>query len=339
MLYELHEVKRQFGERTVLDIPFLSLVERKIYALIGPNGAGKTTLLNHLAMLDQPTSGGIRFRGEKIRYDRREMTRIRKHIVLVDQTPILFTGTVWSNVEFGLRVRGVPKSERRPKVLSALERVGMTRFAESGTKGLSGGEVKRVALARALAVEPDVLLCDEPTANVDQKHQEIILKILEHANSNWNTTVVFSTHYLSQSRRLADQTIMLQNGRITTEGGENSYPASIVSKDGDRMVVRMATDCHLNLSGSGGETVKDDGQVRVRLIPEKMRLEPVGGDVRQPCTGKVISSAIDGSKVRVTVDMGILVTVLLDLQDYRKQPTLVGQTVSVGFPEGAVVLC
>lgn len=338
MLYELRKVKKQFGERTVLDIDFLSFEQRKIHALIGPNGAGKTTLLNHLAILDQPTSGDIRFRGEQIRYERKEMTRLRKNIVLVDQTPILFTGTVWSNVEFGLKARRVPKSERRLKVVSALERVGMSDFAELGTKGLSGGEVKRVALARALAVEPNVLLCDEPTANVDQKHQEIILKILAHANSNWNTTVIFSTHYLSQSRRLANQTILLQNGRVFSEGGENSYPASIINRDGDRLVLKLAADCHLSLNGVGIEAQRDS-QVRVQLIPEKIQLEPVKGDERRPCTGRVVNIAIEGLAVRVTVDMGIILTATLSVQDYRKKPPLVGQAVSVRFPEGAAVLC
>ena len=338
MLYELRKVKRQFGDRTVLDIDFLSFAERKIYALIGPNGAGKTTLLNSLALLDQPTSGEICFRGERIRYERKEMTRLRKHIVLVDQTPILFTGTVRSNIEFGLKMRGVPKFERRIKVMSALERVGMSDFADSGTKGLSGGEVKRVALARALAVEPNVLLCDEPTANVDQKHQEIILKILAHANSNWNTTVVFSTHYLSQSRRLADQTILLQNGRVSAEGGENSYPVSIVNRDGGRLVLKLAADCHLNLASVGSGTVRD-GQLRVQLIPEKIRLEPVSGDERRPCTGRVVNIAIEGSTVRVTVDMGIILTAALSLHEYRKQQPLVGQAVRVEFPEGAAFIC
>ena len=338
MLYELHNVKKQFGKRTVLDIDSLSFEERKIYALIGPNGAGKTTLLNNLAILDQPTSGDMSFRGKRIRYERKEMTRLRKHIVLVDQTPILFTGTVWSNVEFGLRVRGVRKSERRLKVMSALERVGMSDFAEYGIKGLSGGEVKRVALARALAVAPNVLLCDEPTANVDQKHQEIILKILAHANSNWNTTVIFSTHYLSQSRRLADQTILLQNGRVSSEGVENSYPVSVISRVDDRLVLKFATDCHLSLNGSGTELEKGD-QVRVQLIPEKIQLAPVKGDERYPCTGRVVNIAIEGLTVRVTVDMGIILSVTLSVQDYRKQPPLVGQAVRVRFPDGAVVLC
>ena len=338
MLYELQKIKRQFGDRTVLDIPSLSLAERKIYALIGPNGAGKTTLLNHLALLDQPTSGELFFRGEKIRHERKEMTRIRKQIVLVDQTPILFSGTVRSNVEFGLKVRGIPGAERRLKVMSALERVGMSDFADSGIKGLSGGEVKRVALARALAVEPSVLLCDEPTANVDQKHQEIILKILAHANSNWNTTVVFSTHYLSQSRRLADQTILLRNGMVAEEGGENSYEAAIIDQADDRLVVKLATDCHVNLSRVDPETMQSR-KVRVHLVPEKIRLEPVSGAERRPCTGRVVSITIEGSIVRVVVDMGIVLTVALAVHDYRKQPPLVGQAVCVRFPEGSVILC
>ncbi|NNK96669.1 MAG: ATP-binding cassette domain-containing protein, partial [Desulfobacterales bacterium] len=215
MLYELSDIVRRFGSRTVLDIPHLAFKARQVYALIGPNGAGKTTLLNHLAFLDQPSSGTLCFRSQLVDYSRNNLTRLRRQVVLVDQTPILFSGTVWKNIEFGLRLRGVTKKQREGKIQGALEQVGMSEFVHEDVYGLSGGEVKRVALARALALEPEVLLCDEPTANVDQQHQEIILKILEHANSVGNTTVIFSTHYLSQSRRLAHQTILLQNGRLS----------------------------------------------------------------------------------------------------------------------------
>ena len=155
MLYELRNLKKEFGSRTVLDIASLALEARKVYALIGPNGAGKTTLLNHLAFLEQPTSGVLRFRNEEIPVDDSHLVNLRRRVVMVDQSPILFSGTVWKNVEFGLRVRGVPKKERAVRIAAALERVGMFHFASTDAHGLSGGEVKRVALARALVLEPD----------------------------------------------------------------------------------------------------------------------------------------------------------------------------------------
>ena len=276
MLYELNRVIRQFGQRIVLDIDRLSFESRKVYALIGPNGAGKTTLLNQLAFLDQPSSGDIFFRSARVSYERALLTRLRRQVVLVDQSPILFSGTVWKNIEFGLKVRKICGAEKRLKIEQALERVGLTDFAQVDVHGLSGGEVKRVALARALALEPEVLLCDEPTANVDQEHQEIILKILDHANSVRNTTVIFSTHYLSQSRRLAHHTLLLQNGSLARHLDENSFNGSVVAH-GDKLQFRLADRYLLPLAEStsarppGRAARAHIDSTRIKLMPAPAR--------------------------------------------------------------------
>ncbi len=127
----------------------------------------------------------------------------------------MFTGSVWKNVEFGLQVRKVPSKARRRRIEKALELVGMEGFADYDARGLSGGETKRVALARALVLEPEVLLCDEPTANVDNENQEIIINIIERINKERKGSIIFSTHYLSQAQRLADHTLLLQNGTLS----------------------------------------------------------------------------------------------------------------------------
>ncbi len=337
MLYKLSRVKRQFGSRTVLNIPHLELEARKVYALIGANGAGKTTLLNHLAFLDTPTTGNIFFRDENVVYDRSSLTRIRRQVVLVDQTPILFSGTVWSNVEYGLKIRQVPKNERGDRIENALERVGMSAFARSDVHGLSGGEVKRVALARALVLEPDVLLCDEPTANVDQRHQEIILKILQHANRVRYTTIIFSTHYLSQSRRLADRTILLQNGSLSDEMGENSFEATILKKTTTDPVLILNGNCRFQLDGDY-ETENDHDTIRVHLVPDKIQITTVSGDYRAGCTGTIINISSEGSVVRLTVDMGVNLCVILDNSTYQQKHPLVGQSVKLRFPREAVII-
>ena len=278
------------------------------------------------------------FCGKRVKNEQRCLTQFRRDKwSWLDQSPILFSGTVWRNVEFGLKVRKVPRAERSTKILSALERVGMVDFAMMDIHGLSGGEVKRVALARALVVDPDVLLCDEPTANVDQKHQEIILEILRHANSVRNTSVIFSTHYLSQSRRLADQTILLQNGSLSDEIGENSFEAKILGTSGEKHLLKVSDNCHLTLPEKK-LTTKHTEKVTIHLIPEKIRLCPISGDDRQGCTGKVRTISVEGANVRITVDMGIIIAVSMTLEDYRTNPPQAGQTVRVELPEEAVVI-
>lgn len=223
MLYKATGLTRVFKGRTILDLEHLAIENQKIYTLIGANGAGKTTLLNLLAFLDRPTSGQLQFSGQRVTGSRQQLLELRRRVVLVDQYPILFTAPVWKNVEFGLKVRGIAKKIRERRVREVLELVGMEAFYHADAHKLSGGESKRVALARALIIEPEVLLCDEPTANVDEENQEIILRILERINTEQKTSIILATHYLAQSRRLADHTLVLEHGRLSDKANGDIY--------------------------------------------------------------------------------------------------------------------
>jgi len=337
MLYELSHVKRTFSNQTVLEIDSLSFQARRIYALIGPNGAGKTTLLNQLAFLDQPSRGTICFKSEPVCYDQSSLVRLRRQVVLVDQNPILFSGTVWRNIEFGLKVRKIPKRERVHRVEQALERVTMADFAKRDVYGLSGGEVKRVALARALALEPEVLLCDEPTANVDQEHQEVILRILEHANSMRNMTIIFSTHYLSQSRQLAHQTLLLQNGRLSKHMEDNVFHTRVVRR-GDEL------KCLLGETGAVSfcdptKSARENRLARVYIDPRKIKISS-GGAVGDPrfTVGTVAAVNNENGSVRITVDIGLKLQVIMPTEGFLEQPFQVLQQVQLQIPEQAVEL-
>ena len=222
ILYKAEILTKVFKDRRVLNIEHLEIEKHKIYALIGANGAGKTTLLNLLAFLVSQTSGSLQFCGQEVTSDRQHLLDLRRRVVLVDQYPILFTGPVWKNVEFGLKVRGIPKKNRQIRIQEVLELVGMETFIMADAHKLSGGESKRVALARALAIEPEVLLCDEPTANVDEENQEVILRILERINVENKTSIIMATHYLAQSKRLAHYTLTLEYGRLADKSSPSA---------------------------------------------------------------------------------------------------------------------
>ncbi len=337
MLYELNKVTRTFGNRTVLDIDSLSFEARKIYALIGPNGAGKTTLLNQLAFLDQPSTGQLHFKSSEVVYDHSSLTRLRRQAVLVDQSPILFSGSVWRNIEFGLKVRKIPKKERSRRIAHALERVTMTDFAQRDIQGLSGGEVKRVALARALALEPEVLLCDEPTANVDREHQEIILKILSHANRVRHTTIIFSTHYLSQSRQLAHHTMLLQNGRLSKNLEENIFQLRVVRRGGE-LKCRFADQLIAFADPDG--LARENRLVRVHISPEQIHLRALaeGGIPEGWITGTIVSLTKENGNIRIAVDIGQKLQVLMSEKQFLNRPHQVLQEVAVGIEIQGVTL-
>jgi tungstate transport system ATP-binding protein len=127
-LFSLANITRIYDRRTVLDIPELEIEEGRIHALLGPNGAGKTTLLNLLGFLESPTSGAIQFQSKPVRYNETELQQLRRMAVVVDQHPILFTTTVYKNLEFGLKIRGIPPVERRHLIEETLDLVGMRSF-------------------------------------------------------------------------------------------------------------------------------------------------------------------------------------------------------------------
>ena len=201
----------------MLRVDRLSFAEGQIHGVMGPSGAGKSTLLRLLNLLDQPTAGRIIYRGrDTARY--RPQLALRRRMAMVFQKPVLFDGTVFDNVAYGLRLRGLPAREVRKRVKACLQAVKMEHLERARARTLSGGEAQRVALARALVLEPDVLLLDEPTSNLDPQNVALLEALIRGANGRRNGTVVLVTHNVFQARRLADRVVFLYAGQVVEEG-------------------------------------------------------------------------------------------------------------------------
>lgn len=332
MLYRLRNVQRKHGDRTVLSIDELDIEPHQIYTLIGPNGAGKTSLLKILAFLDAPSSGSLSFLDQHVSFDEKHLYGLRRQVVLLDQDPIMFTGSVWQNVEFGLQVRKVPLPERRKRIGETLEMVGMESFAGYNAQGLSGGETKRVALARALVLQPEVLLCDEPTANVDNENQEIILKIIESINKERNVAVIFSTHFLSQGQRLADQTLLLQNGSLSDIVSENIYRVTVVDRREDLCTCQLTGQFFLKIP----QYIFPDGVnlAKLQIDPHRIIFNRASTDSAEGniVSGHVTDLSQDSGRIRVVIDAGIKLTLVLSMEQYRSEKTGIGEKVQIFIP-------
>ncbi len=221
MLFNVSNLTKIFSDRTVLDVPALTLRKGEIYGLRGPNGAGKTTLLNILAFLEAPTAGRVTYKSKPVRYSETALQPLRKDVVLVDQLPLLFTTTVFKNMEFGLKTRGIPKQERKRRILKGLDMVGMRDFVNAPAHLLSGGETQRVALAARLVLKPEILLLDEPTANVDVASAQQIKEAALMARREWNTTLIIASHDQDWLHDVCDQVMHLFKGRLFGTGKEN----------------------------------------------------------------------------------------------------------------------
>jgi len=209
------EVKR--GGTILLNIPSLSIEEGEILALIGPNGAGKTTFLQTLSYLLKPFQGEIFFRGKKVE-THLSVLEYRRKLAMVFQDPLLFDTTVFNNVASGLKIRGMKKGEICDRVIEQLDRFGISHLSHRSAKTLSGGEAQRASLARAFAIQPEILLLDEPLASLDPPTRESLIRDLEHILYRTRTTTIFATHDRLEALSFSDRIAVMNNGMIQQIG-------------------------------------------------------------------------------------------------------------------------
>jgi len=214
----LTSVQKRYGGKIALELKKLALLPGRLYILTGPNGSGKSTLLNILALLSKPERGELLYAGERVTWKSRELSILRTKVTLMHQSPYLFAGTVFDNVAFGLKARGISGEVLRRTVSGSLALVGLAGFEERNVTQLSGGEARRVALARALAPKPEILLLDEPLAHVDRESAEIIERLIASLTAG-GTMVVMSTHDPHQNKRLGGEVIHLTGGRLEQASG------------------------------------------------------------------------------------------------------------------------
>jgi len=212
---EIKNLGKSYGSAEILREINLKIEQGSVLALIGPTGSGKTTLLRLVNLLERPSSGQIIFKGQEVSgRPEGELLAPRRSMAMVFQKPVMFKAKVQENVAFGLKMRG---RDDREKVLEALEAVGLAGYESRDANTLSGGEMQRIALARALVLEPELLLLDEPTANLDPKSAAAIDGLLQELAGK-KTTVILATHNMRECLKLAGTVAVLQAGRLTAVG-------------------------------------------------------------------------------------------------------------------------
>ena len=205
----LEKLNKNYEDLKALNNLTFDAHQGQLISLVGVNGSGKTTLLRIIAGLDLPNNGKIIFNGKEL-----NINDLRKIATLVFQKSIMFNTTVFKNVSFGLKVRGVDSKKIRNKVFDSLSSVSLQGFDSKKASNLSGGEQQTVALARAFIIEPQILLLDEPTANLDPSNAIIIENMIKKILERKSCIIVMATHNLHQARRLSSFIAHLHYGRI-----------------------------------------------------------------------------------------------------------------------------
>lgn len=347
-IIQLKNITKQYEKIRALDKINLNVDEREILSLLGPNGAGKTTLLRIMAGIEKPTSGEVFFKGVKV--NQKNLDQLRLKATMVFQRTALFNTTVYKNIAYGLKLRGTPKQEVKLKVKEALKTVKLEGYEKRPAKKLSGGEQQRVALARALVLDPELLLLDEPTANIDPKNVTIIEEALTWVNKHKRTTMVIATHNMFQAQNLAQRAALILNGKIRQTGTiqkifetPSKYLASFARLENSFLGVSKTTREGTSLVDIG-EGVQIEaafqriGKTMVYVRPEDIIIskKPVVSSARNVFKGKIVEMVDHGPVMKLRVKAGKEFVVQVTKRSFKEMQLNMGSSVFLVFKASAV---
>ena len=353
MRIKVEKLSKSFDHKIILRNINLEIQENRVSCLIGPNGAGKTTLLRILNLLEKPTGGKIYYDGKDC--DEVDKLSLQRRMVLVGQGPAMFDTSVFNNVAYGLKVR--KRKDIKKKAKRALEMVSLSGIEDRSALSLSGGETQRVALARALVFDPEVILLDEPTHNLDPISKKIVEDLIFHLKSESKKTMVLSTHDLSLAERFAHQVYFLKKGEIVEEGearGIFSSPSSFFSArfmgitnlfQGKLLRENGATfldvkKLKIEVASSNQDLKMQKNGVCAFLRPEEILVsrEPFSSSARNCFQGKIVRMEERGGLVELTADCGIPFVVVLTKRSRDDLNLIPGKKVYLTFKASAVHL-
>jgi tungstate transport system ATP-binding protein len=319
-----------FG-RTVLDIERLEVLPGEVLAVLGPSGSGKSVLLRVLNLLEEPTAGVLRFKGQEVKeLERHQRAEISRSMAMIFQDALLFRGTVAENVAYGLKIRKVPAEQRQKLVSEILAVVGLEERSNAYVATLSGGEAQRTSVARALVIKPEVLFFDEPFANLDVQTRHSMQEQSRAILKEGGVTSVFVTHDQEEAARMGDRILVLDRGRISQEGTardifyspSNEFVARFVGVDNvyEGEVVRSADGIStVSLDGTEIEVAAEHprgSRIKIGIRPEDVTLAPVEqagapSSSRNRLVGEVLEVQMRGPLARVVLECPIRLEVLI----------------------------
>ncbi|WP_331468047.1 amino acid ABC transporter ATP-binding protein [Peptostreptococcus porci] len=235
VLLEIKDLHKSFGNLEVIKGIDLEIDKGNIVVIIGPSGSGKSTVLRCMNLLEQPTSGDIVFEGQSIMENKKNIDKIRENIGMVFQNFNLFPNkSIIENITLApMKVKGISKAEAEKKAEELLTRVGLIEKKDSFPNQLSGGQQQRIAIARALAMEPDMMLFDEPTSALDPEMVKEVLDVIKEL-ADEGMTMAIVTHEMGFAKEVADRVIFVDGGKIVEDGSPDEVfnnPKSERAKD------------------------------------------------------------------------------------------------------------
>ena len=349
----LRDVRRDHPGGFTLEVPALEVRTGEVLAVIGPNGSGKSTLLRVLGLLERPEAGQVLVGGRPV--DARDALAERRRMATVFQEPLLADTTVAANVALGLRFRGVAGAQIERQVARWLDRFGVAGLAARAARTLSGGEAQRVSLARALVLEPEVLLLDEPFASLDQPSRTALIADLGTVLRQDRITTVLVTHHRGEAQALADRVAVLIGGRLCQldetarvfhapvseevarfVGVETIVTGYVLGRDAG--VTRVdVPGCTLEVAGPA----EIGARVRLAIRPEDVtvalpREVGIASSARNMLFGSIAGITVIDTGVRLLIECGFPLVATVTLRSLTELQLVPGTPVAALFKASAV---
>jgi len=349
-LIKLRDMWKSFGEVNALQNVNLTIPQGKITALLGPSGSGKTTLLRIIAGLDIPTRGKFYYKGTLISGN--DQANLRQKATLVFQKSVFFHTTVYNNVAFGLKlIDEVSKEQVSNKISEALALVRLEGFEKRQAKKLSGGEQQRVSLARALVLDRELLLLDEPTVNLDPKNVSIIEEAIHRVNQEKKTTIVLATHNMFQAEAISQRVALLIDGTVKqigtnkdVFGKSNKHLESFARLEnvfsGTAKQSEGTSTIEINENLKIEAAFSKSGKVSVHVRPEDILLstKALKSSARNVFKGKIVGITDLGGIAKITVDAGRKFSIQITKKSLTEMKLTVGAEIFLAFKASSVRL-
>ncbi len=343
---EARDISVVLGGWKVLEVSSLQVLPNEVLVIIGPNGSGKTTLLLTLAGLLKPASGTILYQGQAAK-SRAEMLRLHRRLAVVFQEPLLLNSTVWDNVTLGLRLRGINKEEIKPRAAKWLERFGIASLAGRQARTLSGGEAKRTSLARAFAVQPDILFLDEAFNGLDSHSRQLIIEDFESVLRETKVATIMVTHDSNEALALAHRVVVLMDGHIRQIGSReevfsNPIDEQVATFVGVENIINGVVALNqggivtVNAGRGIVEAVSDYAAgegVSLCIRPEEITLagSKVSSSARNSFAGEITRVVSFGALCRVEIDCGFPLVALITKRSAEEMQLGKGKPIYASF--------
>lgn len=331
-LYQLKNIDFYYGDGVgsspVLSNINVEIKQSRIVAIVGPNGSGKTTLLNLLAFLDSPKAGELSFREGIIKKENIE--ECKKRVGYVQQSPYLLRGSAYKNIELGLKLKQIDKETRHKKVNEVIELLDISALAKRSARSLSGGEAQKIAIGQILALDPEVLVLDEPFNHLDKNAVSELEQLIQTLNKELNKTIIFTTHDQIQAQSLADDVYSVVGGKLFEAHLVNLFDG-ILNLDNNSFKTS-------NLTIYVSDAVRQGNQIAIDPKQIVVSKEKLDSSMQNSFSGKITGMNEEEGNVKLTVNVGESIQAIITHKALQQLKLSIGNDIWLSFKSSSIVV-